>query len=205
MSERLKYGIVALLVVGALTVTAVGVLAQQEQPEQQQPPTGVKPMRGPGVGMCGEAGLNAAADALHMTADELQNQLWAGSTLADLADQANVDLQTLRGAVEEACTQARHDAIQSAIEAAVENGSITQDHADWLLQGLNQGYLDGPGFGHGFGLGRGFGWRGGHEFGGFGRRFEFRVAPGSFSGRSGPGLRFAPQRPSAPATTGSTT
>lgn len=203
MSGRLKYGIVALLVVSALTVTAVGVLAQQEQPEQP-PPTGVKPMHGRGVALCGEAGLNAAADALGMTADELQNQLWAGSTLADLADQANVDLATLRSAVEEACTQARHDAIQSAIEAAVENGSITQDHADWLLQGLNQGYLDGPGFGHGFGLGRGFGWGGGHEFRGFGRRFEFRVAPGNFSGRSGPGLRFAPQRPSAPAA-GSTT
>jgi hypothetical protein len=204
MSGRLKYGIVGLVVVIALMVTAVGVLAQQEQPEQQ-PPLRAKPMRGPGVGMlCGEAGLNAAADTLDMTADELRNQLWAGSTLSDLADEANVELQTLRTAVEEACTQAHHDAMQAAIEAAVESGNLDRDHADWLLEGLSNGYLDGPGFGHGFGLGRGFGGRGGHEFGGFGHSFEFRVTPGNFSGRFGSGLRFAPQRPRAP-TTGSTT
>ncbi|MCJ7668031.1 MAG: hypothetical protein MUP04_07100, partial [Anaerolineae bacterium] len=43
-----------------------------------------------GGGLCGQAGLEAAAEALGMTADELSTQLWGGRTLAD---KAGVDLQ----------------------------------------------------------------------------------------------------------------
>ncbi|MGC8827794.1 MAG: hypothetical protein ACP5TV_12420, partial [Anaerolineae bacterium] len=48
--------------------------------------------------------------------------------------------------------------MKDAINQAVKDGKITQDEADWLLQGLEKGYLPGRwgrgGFGHGMrGLG----------------------------------------------------
>lgn len=130
-----------------------------------------------GRGMCGEAGLEAAAKALNMTADELSTQLWGGATLSSLADKAGVDLQTVRDAVTAACEQATRD----AIEQAVEDGSLTREHADWLLEGLDKGYWGGgePGFGmHGFGMGRG-GPRGHMGFRGFGVPNSNSVTPSS--------------------------
>jgi hypothetical protein len=39
-----------------------------------------------------------------------------------------------------------------------EDGTITQENADWLLEGLDKGFIGGPGgFGHGFGGPRGDG------------------------------------------------
>jgi uncharacterized membrane protein len=133
--------------------------------------------RGFGRGVCGQAGLEAAAEVLGMTADELSTQLWGGRTLADLADKAGVDLQTVRDAVE-AANQA---AIQDAIQQAVEDGYLTQEQADWLLQGLDLGYWGGGGFGFGRGMrgGFGYGMRGG--FGGFGLQRAPSVAPSSSS------------------------
>jgi len=127
---------------------------------------------GIGRGMCGEAGLAAAAEALGMTADELSTQLWGGETLSSLAETAGVDLQTVRDAVTAACEQA----VRDAIEQAVEDGSLTREHADWLLEGLDNGY-----------------WGGGHDFG-FGRR---GFGPGGFRGhgdgfRGGAGFRGFP-------------
>jgi hypothetical protein len=100
--------------------------------------------------------LEAAAEALGMTTEELSNQLWAGESLADLAEEAGVDLQDLRDAVE----AAQQEATRAAIEQAVEDGNLTRDHADWLLEGLENGYW------RGFGGGRGRFH--GHGFGGFG-------------------------------------
>jgi len=126
--------------------------------------------RGFGCGFCGQAGLEAAAKALGMTADELSTQLWGGRTLAELADKAGVDLQTVRDAVEAACEQAMRD----AIEQAVEDGYLSREQADWLLQGLDLGFMPG-GWGGGFGRGM----RGG--FGGFAPFSAPSVAPSSSS------------------------
>ncbi len=109
-------------------------------------------------GLCGEAGQAAAAEALGLTVDELRTQLWGGATLSQLAERAGVDLQAVRDAVTEACTAQ----IRTAIEQAVTNGTITRAHADWLLEGLDEGFW-GPGTtsGAGFEFGpRGFGGRG---------------------------------------------
>jgi hypothetical protein len=46
------------------------------------------------------AGLKPAADALGMTAEDLSNYLWAGGSLAHLAQLHAVDLQDLRNAVD---------------------------------------------------------------------------------------------------------
>ena len=111
---------------------------------------------GPG-GPGGEAGLEAAAQALGMTVDELTTRLRAGDSLADLATEAGVDVQDVRDAMQ----AANETAVREAIEQAVTDGDLTRAHADWLLEGLDNGFW-GPGAG-----GPGFGPRG---FGGFGGR-----------------------------------
>jgi len=98
------------------------------------------------------AELDAAAKALGMTSSDLSTQLQNGKTLSDLAASKNVTLQS----VQDAITAARHAQMTAQINQAVTSGQMTQDKADWLLEGLGKGYLDGPG-GFGFGFGRGFG------------------------------------------------
>ncbi|HJW84277.1 MAG TPA: hypothetical protein VJ754_08225 [Anaerolineae bacterium] len=130
-----------------------------------------------GRGMCGQAGLDAIAKALDMTSEELSAQLWGGRTLADLADKAGVDLLSLQTAMQTACTEAT----KAAIEQAVEDGSLTREHADWLLEGIEKGYWGGGMHGFGFG-GRGFGrggFHGGAGFRGFGFPNSNSVTPGS--------------------------
>ena len=76
-----------------------------------------------------------------------------GKTLEQLANEKGVDIQTVQDAI-----QAAHATeMRTQIEQAVTDGTITQEKADWLLEGLDKGFLDGPGFGgprgHGFGGG----------------------------------------------------
>jgi hypothetical protein len=152
MGKKLSIGIVGLLVIGALVVTMTGtVLAQEEPPAPESKPFGWHgrgfgfghPM---GRGMGGQVGLEAIAEALDMTPDELSTQLWGGKTLADLAEKAGVSLEDLQEIVNAALEQAQRD----AIEQAVTDGNLTREHADWLLEGLDKGYLGGRAFG-GFG------------------------------------------------------
>jgi hypothetical protein len=118
-------------------------------------------------GFCGQAGLEAAAQALGLTATDLQNQLRAGESLADVADAHGADLQTVLDAVTAACVQATKDALAQAVT----DGALTQDKADWLNEGLDKGYW-GPGSSDG-GFGMGFGGPRGFEFGGPGGGFGF--------------------------------
>lgn len=174
MSGKFRFGIVALLVVGALTVGITGTaLAQEETPEATPAPFyGHHFARGLG----GQVGFEAAAEALGMTADELSLQLWGGKTLADLAEEANVDLQDVQDAVNAALEGAKRD----AIEQAVEDGTLTREHADWLLEGLDKGYWGGHGF-DGFNGRGGFGGRGRFPgFGGFGISGQLQGSAFSF-------------------------
>ena len=143
--------------VAALTVVALGALAyiRPAAAADTQTTAALGGGRGFGRGLCGQAGLEAAAKALGMTADELSTQLWGGETLAGLAEKAGVDLQDVQDAVTAACQQATQD----AIEQAVTDGTLTREHADWLLEGLDKGYWGGNG--------GGFGPRGFGGFGGF--------------------------------------
>jgi uncharacterized membrane protein len=170
-------GGVALIVVLVASLAGVAYVFADEPTPTPAPKTyGWGRGFGFGGGICGQAELEAAAKALGMTADELSTQLWGGRTLADLADKAGVDLQTVRDAVE-AANQA---AIKDAINQAVKDGYLTQEQADWLLQGLEKGWLGG-GFGHGFGFGRGM-------MGGFGRGIRMRGGFGSFAPPSAPSV-----------------
>jgi uncharacterized protein (DUF433 family) len=98
----------------------------------------------------GSTELDAAAKALGMTSTDLSTMLSAGTSLADIASQHSVDLQTVQAAIQ----AARKAEMKTQINDAVTAGKISQDKADWLLEGLSQGYLDGPG-GFGVGFGRG--------------------------------------------------
>jgi len=102
--------------------------------------------RGHGGGRgLGQAELEAAAKVLGMTTDELYTALKDGKTLADLATAANVDIQ----AVQEAISAAHAAEMRTRIAQSVTDGTMTQEKADWLLEGLDKGFLDGPGFGFG--------------------------------------------------------
>lgn len=127
-----------------------------------------------------QAGLDAAAKMLGMSASDLSDQLWAGKTLADLAKEANVNLSDLRAAMQDATKTARQAQLKTAIDKAVADGRITQDHADWINQGIDNGWLGNGriagmvmgmdmngfgnyGMGHGMRMGRGMGMRGQHH------------------------------------------
>jgi hypothetical protein len=85
-----------------------------------------------------------------LSPEQLFTELHGGKTLSDLATEKGVDLQ----AVQDAMDAARKEAMQQAIEQAVTDGKISREQADWMLQGLQNGWMGGPGFpGHGPGPG----------------------------------------------------
>lgn len=144
----------ALLIGGFLAVLVVvgAIGAGVAYADDSTPPTGTFGGRGDprgGRGL-GTAELEAAAEVLGMTADELKSALQSGQTLEEIATEKGVDIADVQAAI-----QAVHsEEMRAQILQAVEDGTMTQDKADWLLEGLDKGYLDGgPGFGLGFGRG----------------------------------------------------
>ena len=120
-----------------------------------QSPTSAAPGDRPGFGNrphgphFSQAELDAAAQALGMTSSDLSTELQSGKTLSDIAKEKGVDLQTVMDAIK----VVRDSEMRAQINQAVADGKMTQDKANWLLEGLDKGYLDGPGFGFGFGFG----------------------------------------------------
>jgi len=106
----------------------------------------------------GQAELDAAAKALGMTSADLSAELKSGKTLSAIATEKGVNLQTVQQAIQ----AARNAQFTTQINQAVTAGKMTQAKANWLLEGLNDGYLNGPGFGFGFGGShhRGGNWKG---------------------------------------------
>ncbi len=150
-----KYALLAGGILITLLATGIfatsGVFAQ----EATTPTVAEQPLeltcfeRGPrhGRGLGPEA-LDAAAGALGISAEDLAAKLKDGMTLAEIAEEAGVEPQTVKDAIE----AARAEALRAEIEDALSDGTITQEHADWLLEGLDKGFLNGRGFG--FGLGK---------------------------------------------------
>ena len=173
-------GVAALITVVGLVMGGM-VLAQTETPPAQTTP-GNPPQLPWGRGFdCMGGGswsnFDAMATALSLTPTQLFEKLHEGKTLADIATEQGVDLAK----VQEAANAERVQAMKDAIAQAVKDGKITQAQADWLLQGLDQGYLGkGKGFGFGFGHGRGHGMRG---FQG-GQAPEKAPSPSSWSSQS---------------------
>ena len=119
MKAILKFTLIGLLVVVVAGITVAGVAyAQGDGPDRRE-------------------GL---AEILGLTREELRDQLQDGKTLEELAEAAGVDLEAFR----EEIRQTKQVDLETRIEEALDNGDITQDHADWLLEGLDKGFLDNP-------------------------------------------------------------
>ena len=156
-------GVLALIAV--LGVFAAGtVFAQTGTPPAQATPNASGPrLMGRGFGMFGGenwAVFDAEAKALGLTPTELFDQLHSGKTLSEIAQAKGVDLSK----VQDAATAARTQGMKDAINQAVQDGKLSKDQGDWLLQGLEKGFLGGAhgffGFGKGMmrgGMHRGFG------------------------------------------------
>ena len=150
-------GVLALVTV--LTAVSVGAaFAQTTTPPAQATPAtptdGVGKLgRGFGFGFRGgdTASFDAVAAALNLTPTQLFEQLHSGKTLSEIATAQGVDLATVQAAAHASRIQAMKDKIAAAVTA----GTITQEQADWMLQGIEKGYTFG-GKGFGFG-GRGHG------------------------------------------------
>ncbi len=180
---------IAAVITLGVAVAAGQVLAQSPTPTTPAaaPSQNVAPGggAGPGLNFFGGTSLkefDAAAKALNLTPVQLFEQLDAGKTLQEVATAQGVDLQTVQKAVGEVRVQAEKDAINQAVT----DGRMTQAQADWLLEGIANGYVQGGGGPGGFGFGRG----------------------GHGGGPGGPGMGFGapPQAPSqTPSATPGTT
>ena len=143
----------ALLVVGV--VGATSVYAQgPTTPGFGMMGNGRGPGEGRGFGL-GDAELEAVAKVLGMTTDEVQSALQNGQTLLDLADAAGVDIADVHAAIQAVHVTEMRDRIQQSVS----DGTMTQAQADWMLEGIDKGYMGGSagGFGRGFGGPRGHG------------------------------------------------
>jgi hypothetical protein len=153
--------VVALLLAG--TIGLATVFAQDETPPT---PTAdaLPPFGGPGPGRMGMFGrgffgrsgwtiFDTVAETLGLTPTELFTRLHDGATLEEIAEEQGVAMDDIHSAV----NAARADAMRQSIEQAVEDGRITQEQADWMLEGLDKGYLP-MGMGRGMGRGWGRGW-----------------------------------------------
>ena len=84
--------------------------------------------------------MESAADELGLTVQELRLQLWGGATLEELFEAAGLDWD----AYQEEQAAEHEQALRDAITQAVTDGAISDEQADWLLRGLDAGYLAGP-------------------------------------------------------------
>ena len=165
--QKLALVIGVLALVTILGVVSVGAaLAQTTTPPAQAAPGNQAAPAQPNAGKLGPGfgfgfGLRGGdtttfdtiAKALNLTPTQLFEQLHSGKTLSEIATAQGVDLS----AVQTALNASRIQALKDKIAQAVTDGTITQDQANWLLQGLDKGWaFGGKGFGFGFeGHGRG--------------------------------------------------
>jgi hypothetical protein len=80
--------------------------------------------------------LDAAAEALGMTPEDLSAEFRQGKALAQLAVEKGINPAIVQQAVQAAIKAGP----RAAIQQAVADGLLTQDNADWLLQGLEKDY-----------------------------------------------------------------
>lgn len=121
----------AVVIVGMLGLLVVSaVFAQEPAPVPPQGHCAYGPALGRGRGMGPGLMIEAAADVLGMTPEEIYEARAEGQTLADLAAQQGVSTDELVAAI-----VAAH---QEAIDQAIEDGRLTQEQAEWMLERAKQ-------------------------------------------------------------------
>ncbi len=174
MNKTLKITLAVTAIVAALGLAGLGVgLAFA----QTQTPSGWGPggMMGGGYGMMGGFAQNGdtawmqnmhqwmtttgarsvhnlvwggLAEALGLTQDELNAELAAGKTLAQIAEAQGVSQEQLAAALEAS--------VKTGLDQAVADGALTQEQANWMLSHMAGRYewmLSHMGTGMGFGPG----------------------------------------------------
>jgi hypothetical protein len=130
-------GVFAIVVVVALAVASTA-FADPTPPAQDGRPVPGLWLWGRGIGDGGGvAAYDAVAEALHLTPVELFEKLHDGQTLQEIAAEQGVDLQDIRDAV----MATRAQSLKDRIAQAVADGKMTQEQADWLLQGIEKGFV----------------------------------------------------------------
>jgi hypothetical protein len=145
MKRLKKYGWIGVLLVAILVVAgALTAFAQDEDPP-----------RPPHRWLDGETILTVYAEVLGITPEEVEAAWDEGKTLADLCDELDLDLEETRSQIDERLQTLRAETIQQAVD----DGEISQELADELLEGnfpLEPGRMGGRGrFKGGPGAGRG--------------------------------------------------
>ena len=155
-------GVLALIAVSGV-IAAGAAFAQTDTPTPAPDTTPAKPFERSGMerglGLRGPGSwddFDAMAKALNLTPTQLFEALHSGKTLDAIAKEQGIDLAK----VQEAAKTARTQAMKERIAQAVKDGKLTQEQADWLLQGMEKGYM-GKGRGGMFGFGQGPMGRGG--------------------------------------------
>lgn len=108
-----------------------------------------------GQGIMHDEMVAAMADALDLTPDELNTRLAGGETMWQIAEDQGITLEEFR--------EVMFEARASALAQAVEDGSITQEQAEWMNQRMSQ--MQEGGFGPGTCTGEGPNGRGMHRGG----------------------------------------
>ncbi|MDD2696134.1 MAG: hypothetical protein PHD58_09435 [Anaerolineales bacterium] len=159
-------------VVTALVLGAAGfVYAQTQTPPNANPPAGFAPwgmMGGRGAGMMGawrnnadadfegpmhDAMIAALAEALNVTPEELEEAHDAGKTMWQFAEEQGLSADEFAQIMIQARTK--------ALNQAVEDGAITQEQANWMIQRMSQAQANGFGMGACGGFRQSQGFRGG--------------------------------------------
>ena len=174
-TKKLALTLTAIALVTSIGVATAGTaLAQTATPPAQTTPDGTttQPKHddfglGRAFGFRGDSSsFDVVAEKLGMSPAELFEALHGGKTLSEIATEKGVDLAT----IETALNANRVTETKARLAQAVEDGTMTQEEADWWTTGIDKGWVAG---------GRGdFGLKGGgghHGRGGF----ERGTAPGT--------------------------
>jgi hypothetical protein len=90
-----------------------------------------------------QARTEAAAEVLGMTPDEVEAALADGETFATLAEQQGVPTDAVREAATTAAKEARENGARELVAQLLANGRISQERADWILEGIDNGWFEG--------------------------------------------------------------
>jgi len=139
MSKK-TWAIVAVVLAGVLAL-GFSIPALAEEPDE------VSALSGPGFMVRGRFWggswdlFDTIADLFGLDPTELFEKLHEGQTIEEIAEELGVDTQEMQ----ETLAAKRADGMRERIEEAVEDGTMDEDRAEWLLEGLDNGFLDGAG------------------------------------------------------------
>lgn len=159
--KKVVFVVVGILVLSFLFGAAGFAYAQTQNPPDGETPYGVTPGRGM-MGRFWQSGMmgngsygpmheymeQALAAKLGMSEEEIEEKLASGETMWSIAQ--------AQGLADEEIFDLMLSARDEALKAAVAEGTLTQEQADWMAQHMQQGRGNGFGAGHcGGGFGQG--------------------------------------------------